>query len=383
VQTWHRRIRTRGDSPKSVSSSLIDRWLGKERAEHLSGIGKGWYGPPIPLLDVPGNVRLCGDGDFVGQFDRGFFYSAADAMHDWFKRISKPRYGTAYAGFASVGDVLSRDSGGFGQILNGTVSKTGPTGVVAAASSLWRLGAMPAAGSIGAAPPGGTANAKGDTGSMAFNNPASGTLRLTGADFSASVINNAVMLYDRLFSVAPNMNSTSTQSVTGVPTRFQSTDATNQDYAGGNFLFFVTGGTALAATAHNWTVCQYRDDANNDAQTLPSIAGVSGCIVDRFDMPVNTWFAPLAAGDTGLMDLAQLQLSAAVATGVAEAVIGHAVGVMAFPVINSLLPFDWITNRKLAPYIPANACLAMFELPKPATTATVYNGLIYATSTES
>jgi hypothetical protein len=97
-------------------------------------------------------------------------------------------------------------------------------------------------------------------------------------------------------------------------------------------------------------------------------------------MPVNTWFAPLASGDVGIMDLAQMQCSAIVATGALNFVIGHPIGVMAFPVINSLLPFDWLTNRSQAPRIFDNACLALLELPAPATTATTYNGIIYATS---
>lgn len=212
---------------------------------------------------------------------------------------------------------------------------------------------------------------------MAFNNPSSGTLHLVGADMSASVINNSVMLYDRIFDVAKTMNSTATESVAGVPTRYQSSTATAADYAGGNFLFIEVGGTALAATAHNWTTCLYRNQAGTDTQTLPSVTGVSGAIVDRFDMPLNTWFCPLATGDSGIMDLAQMQCSAAVATGAINFVIGHPIGIMGFPVINAPLPFDWLTNRDQAPRIFDDACLALLEFPKPATTATTYNGQIY------
>ena len=61
----------------------------------------------------------------------------------------------------------------------------------------------------------------------------------------------------------------------------------------------------------------------------------------------------------------------------------HPVGVMSFPVVNIVAPFDWLTNRKQAPYIPNSACLALFELPKPSTTATNYSGMLYATSTSS
>lgn len=374
---------------KAIPSARIERWLGKEQAERISGHMKDWYGPPINLRDVPGSVWVGRDGDFCGHFDRGFFESAEDALErvirrelDVWKRAIHPDVLRNYAGagFASISDALARASAGNRQVLNGNVAKSGATGVANAASTLWRLGAMPAAGAAGSAAPGGRACSKSTTGAMAYTNPASGTLHLTGADFSASVINNAVMLYDRIFDVAKTMNSTATESVTGVPTRYQSSVTTDANYAGGNFLFVETGGTALAATAHNWTVCQYRNQAGTDAQTLPSVTGVSGCIVDRLDMPTNTWFCPLAAGDVGVMDLAQMQCSAAVATGAINFVIGHPIGIMAFPVINSLLPFDWLTNRDQAPRIFDDACLALLELPKPATTATTYTGLIYATS---
>jgi len=56
---------------------------------------------------------------------------------------------------------------------------------------------------------------------------------------------------------------------------------------------------------------------------------------------------------------------------------------MSFPVINSILPFDWLTNRQLAPRIFNDACLAFYEISKPATTATGYHGMIYAVSTSS
>lgn len=369
---------------RPVHSARIERWLGAERAERLSGHMKGWYGPPINLSDVPGSVYIGRDGDYCGTFERGFVYSAADALRDWFKRLwveaGKPAY--INAGFASIGDALARASSGNSQTLNGTISKTGPTGVVASASSLWRVGAMPAAGGAGSAAPGGRAPGKSTTGAMAFNNPASGTLHLVGADFSASVINNAIMVYDRIFDVAKTINSSATESVTGVPTRYQSSTPGDADYAGGNFLFMEVGATQLANTAHNWTTCLYRDEAGNDAQTLPSVTGNPGgvaTIVDRFDMPVNTWFAPLATGDVGIKDLHQMQCSALVATGALNFVIGHPIGIMSFPVINSLLPFDWLTNRNQAPRIFADAALAMFELPKPTTTACTYNGIIYVT----
>ena len=170
-------------------------------------------------------------------------------------------------------------------------------------------------------------------------------------------------------------------AVTGVPTRYQSITPGAADYAGGNFLFIEVGATAMAATAHNWTTCTYVDELGN-AATLPSIAGVSGAIADRFDMPTFNWFCPLAAGDGGIKNLTQMQCSALVATGSANFVIGHAIGLMAFlniPV-GVPLPFDWLTNRDQAPRIFDAACLAFMEPLKPATTATTYTGRFQMTS---
>ena len=386
---------------RSVHSGRLERWLGADRIARLSdnmlnggGEGKPWYGPPINLADCPGSVWICRDGDFVGDFDRGFFHSAADSLahhlRQLWKAAGKPIYFNEHraapsfgVGFTSISDALSRASSGNSQILNGGFSKTGATGVLASSFSMWRLGGMPAAGTAPAAAPGGLANSSSTTGAMVYNNPASGTLHLTGADFSASVINNSLMLHDRIFQVTKTINSTATEAVTGVPTRYQSTTTTAADYIGGNFLFIEVGGTQLANTAHNWTTCTYTDDAGNATQTLPSLAGNPGAvatIVDRFDMPTNTWFAPLATGDVGIKVLSQMQCSALVATGVANFVIAHPIGIMSFPIINTLLPYDWLTNRTQAPRIFDNACLSLFELPKPATTATAYNGMIYVTS---
>jgi hypothetical protein len=214
---------------------------------------------------------------------------------------------------------------------------------------------------------------------LVFYNPASGTNHLVGADVGASVVGNSLMLYDRLFSVAKTMASTATEAVTGVPTRYQSTTNTDADYIGDNFGFIEIGGTALAATAHNWTTCLYTDQ-DNASSTLPSVTGLSGGIVDRLDQPTSTWFAPLASGDIGIKAWTQMQCSASVATGAINFCIGHPIGILSFPVINSILPFDWLTNRDQAPRIFDSACLAFLEILKPGTTSTTYTGRIVTTS---
>jgi hypothetical protein len=393
---------------KTIPRARIERWLGKEKADRLSSHMIGptkvdrWYGPPINVRDLPGSVWIDGNGEYVGDFQRGEYFSADDAFELALRKVrgfrsvwdralgqdALPLY--AGAGFASLSDALSRASQGYRTYLhNGPIAKNGPTGVVSSGNSLWRVGPQPAVGTVGSAAPGGLACVSTTTGAMTFTNPSSGTLHLTGADFSASVISNAVMLYDRLFQVAKTIASTANESVTGVPTRYQSSTTTAADYAGGSFLQMQVTATSYANTAHNWGVagssneCLYRNQAGTDNSILPVLAGNPGAtatIADRFDMPINTWFAPLASGDTGVMDLAQMRCSASVATGSLDFVIGHPIGIMAFPIIGIPLPFDWLTNRELAPRIFDNACLALFEFPKPTTTATTYNGILYATN---
>lgn len=378
LRAWQRRVRAGvpGRAPTTpINTDRVERWLGADKMRHLQECMRGWYGSPICVRDLPGSVWITKDGDFVGRFGRGSFGSVYDALADYLKinwrELSRPQYGIANVGFASISDALLRASSGFAQ--RRPFAKTGSTGVAAVTSSLWRVGTQPTGGAAGAAAPGGTAHTSANTGALTFANPSSGTLHLVGADASANVINNTLLLYDRLFSVAKTMNSTTTEAVTGVPARYQSTTTTAADYIGDNFGFIEVGGTALAATAHNWTVCTYTDQANA-ASTLPSVTGNSGAIVDRFDQPASQWFVPLESGDVGIKAWTQMQCSAAVATGVINFCIGHPIGFMSFPVINSLLPFDWLTNRDQAPRVFDNACLALLEPLKPATTATTYTG---------
>jgi hypothetical protein len=189
----------------------------------------------------------------------------------------------------------------------------------------------------------------------------------------SSVVGNTLLLYDRLFQVDKTMNSTATEAVTGVPTRYQSGTATAADYIGGNFLFVEVGGTALAATAHNWTVCTYTDQASA-ASTLPSLTGNSAAIVRRLDHPTSQWFAPLESGDVGVKALTQMQCSAAVATGVINFVIGHPIAWMPCPVVNLVCVADGINTSFNLVRIFDDAALTFLEVTKPATTATNYTG---------
>lgn len=366
----------------STHSGQLERWLGKEACENLSVAMKDWYGPPIAVSGVPGKVYVHKGGDFRGGIRSGMFASALDRMDEicvaarqrW-RRATRSKQ--LNAGFASLSDLIAEATAG--KRVNFTFQKTGSTGVVAVTNSLFRLGAMPVAGSAPANAPGGTVPVDSDAAYPSFTNPTGGdTLHFVRAESVATVAGNTLLLYDHIFGVNKTMNSTTTEAVTGVPTRYQSTTGGAADSAEGNFLFIQVGGTALAATAHNWTVCQYTDQGGTTAVNLPSVTGNSSAIVDRLDHPTGQWFAPLASGDTGIKALTQMQCSAAVATGVVWFMMGHPIAFCPCPVANIVCVTDGINTAFNLERIFDDAALNLLEITKPATTATTYSLNVFA-----
>jgi hypothetical protein len=368
----------------STHSQRLEHWLGKDEIDNLVESMKDWYGPPIAVANVPGNVYVTKGGDFRGHIEAGRGATLLDVAYDKARRLErnwKRRHAHWLAqqqkglqlntGFASLSDLLAEASAGK-RYMN-VMQKVGTTGVVGATNSLWRVGNQPSAGAAASAAPGGRTPTDVTTGAFPFTNPSGGdTQYFVNANIIANVAGNQLLLYDRIFDVLKTMNSTATEAVTGVPTRYQSTTVSAEDWIGGNFLF-VECGTALAATAHNWTTCTYTDQGNN-ASTLPSLTGNSGNIINRIDHPVNQWFAPLEAGDSGIKALTQMQCSAAVATGAIDFVIGHPIGWIACPLANILVPTDAIAGSFQLQRIFDDACLAFLEVIKSATGATTYAG---------
>jgi hypothetical protein len=377
-----RTIRDRGRSRRgSVHSGQLERWLGTEAVEHVSRTMKGWYGPPIALAGVPGAVYADGDGDFVGELRAGFEASARDRAFEVLVRMKRRmrrlshalgRSTTFSAGFAGYDDLINEATAN-GKRYEFPYLKSGPTGVTGATSTLWFLGSQPAAGAAAAAAPGGTVPTSATTGAFPYTNPTSGdTMHYVRGENIVSVLTQSLMLYDRIFSVTKTMASTATEAVTGVPTRYQSSTGTADDFIGGNFLF-IECRTALPATAHNWTVCLYNDQ-DSASSTLPSVTGNASNIINRLDMPANTWFCPLAAGDSGVKALTQMQASASIASGALDFTIGHPIAIVPCPVANLACVNDGLLTAFNLERIFDNACLAFLELCKSAATATTHTG---------
>lgn len=366
---------------RHTHSDRLERWLGADKVAQLSAAmcnrEAKWYGKPIAVHGVPGLVYATKDGDFIGAIDAGYEVSAIDRADDIIRRHHRmqrarmARVRRQSGAIGSLDQALAAYFGGGNRTFS--FNKAGTTGVVGATNTLWFVGSQPAAGSAAAAAPGGTVPTDATTGSWAFDNPSSGTQHFVFGNPIASVAANTLLLYDRLFSVTKTMNSSTTEAVTGVPTRYQSTTAGAADSAENNFLM-IECRTALAATAHNWTVCTYTDQSNNTGATLPSVTGNSSNIVNRLDQPVGTWFCPLASGDTGIRNLTQMQCSAAVATGAIDFTIGHPIAFMPCGIANFVCEKDGLTTSISLERIFDDACLAFLEICKSATTATTYTG---------
>ena len=367
---------------RHTHSDRLERWLGADKVAQLSAAmcnrDAKWYGKPIAVHGVPGLVYATKDGDFIGAIDAGYEVSAIDRAEDIIRRHHRmqrarmARVRRQSGAIGSLDQALAAYFGGGNRTFS--FNKAGTTGVVGATNTLWFVGSQPAAGSAAAAAPGGTVPTDATTGSWGFDNPSSGTQHFVFGNPVASVAPNTLLLYDRLFSVTKTMNSTTTEAVSGTPTRYQSATTSAADYAGNNFLM-IECRTALAATAHNWTVCTYTDQDGNTGATLPSVTGNSGNIINRLDQPAGTWFCPLASGDTGIKNLTQMQCSAAVATGAIDFTIGHPIAFMPCGIANFVCEKDGLTTSISLERIFDDACLALLEILKSSTTATTYNGL--------
>lgn len=367
---------------RHTHSDRLERWLGADKVAQLSAAmcnrDAKWYGKPIAVHGVPGLVYATKDGDFIGAIDAGYEVSAIDRAEDIIRRhhrMQRARMARVRRQSGAIGSLDQALAAYFGG-GNRTFSflKSGTTGVVNSTNTLWFVGSQPAAGAAAAAAPGGTVPTDATTGSWAFDNPTGGaTQHFVFGNPIASVAANTLLLYDRLFSVTKTMNSTATEAVTGVPTRYQSTTPGAADYARNNFLM-IECRTALPATAHNWTTCTYTDQDGNAAATLPSVTGNSSNIINRLDQPAGTWFAPLASGDTGIQQLDQMQCSAAVASGAIDFTIGHPIAFMPCGIANFVCEKDGLTTSISLERIFDDACLAFLEICKPTTTATTYTG---------
>jgi hypothetical protein len=193
------------------------------------------------------------------------------------------------------------------------------------------------------------------------------TMYFLGATMVPTVGNNLLLLYDRYFQGNHNL-ATTPQTISGTPTRYQSTAAHN------TFLsLHVT--TALGAGTPTYTVT-YVDQNGNTAEAAAAQTIAASAIARRFPFAAtvgNGWFIPLNSGDRGARALTNIALSAA-STGNADIILGKPIAWIPQPIANMPIKMDGTLSPLDLASIADNACLAFLEINKGATTATSYSG---------
>lgn len=355
----------------STHSDKLERWFGADQVEDISRNMVGWYGPPIRVANAPGDIYATGDGDFIGNIKSG-----SSCLIDYlaFKAKRMQSYWRKYkylgVGFATLQDVIDAVKyKGKSRTLN-FQKAFGATSVAGAAASSWWSGNVPAAGATAAAAPGGTVPTTATTGAFWVDDIGSTDYYVGEIQIQSTVASTSLLLYDRIFAVNKTMSSSATEAVTGVPTRYNSGESIK-----GNFVFPETGAT-LSNTAHNWTVCQYTDQDGNTTQNFVSVAGIAQGQLGRLDLPLNTWYIPLAAGDTGVAALTQMQCDSASLTGTINFVMGHPVAWIPCHTAGYVTIWNSINSAFCFHEIQNNPCLALINIMKPTTGAATCAGTI-------
>jgi len=356
----------------STHSSRLERWLGKEGVENLSNSMRGYYGPPIPVANVPGRVFACGDGDFCGPIQGGYVSSlyeyACHKIQNAWKRHVKRQQSTLHAGFASLSDLISEATSG-GKRQDFVVAKAGGTGVATLANNLMMEGVLPPTMTTLTAN-NGESPTNTTQGAIKYTNPTGGdTLHFVSATFMSSVGNNCLMMYDLYYRFLHNIAAT--QAVSDVPSRYQSTEA-----AGTFMTTFVAGVLSAGTLTHQIT---YMDQDGNTAEAATANAFRASAIARSFPHAVtvgNGWFIPLNTGDVGVRKITNLTMSNTTMTGTVHVCLCKPYVWIPQPIASQALVIDGINAAFNLVKITDSSCIQFFELCKGATTATNYNGIV-------
>lgn len=227
--------------------------------------------------------------------------------------------------------------------------------------SLWAIDGAPGQG---AAP---TTWANPDnttTGGLKQTDPGGGRQKWLTQFFATGLVAGTLILYDRLGHNG-NLSGTTTtaQTFTGSLTRY--TDGI------GNMMFYEIYGnttTILGTTGTTMTV-QYTNQAGTTAKVSPAVTiGGTG-----FREGNQARFIPLAAGDTGVQAVENVDLVASTGTAGAFGItVAHP---LATAVVDSAGVGGWrdfVTGMPGIPEIKTDACLAFLWLPFAVTAPDVY-----------
>jgi hypothetical protein len=370
---------------RSIHSGQLERWLGREKIEFLSNMmrhGGGpnvrWYGNPLPILDVPRDVSITGDGDFVGAFDRGQFASAMDHLAEHTRRlwrragrpiyVPEPVLNLGFSDFRDHGDKSNGFS--YSQALPYYKSSPAVTTGLADLATLVTAPNVPVQESTPGIHTAATVRNKSQAGSFNQADARSGnTLHLLGADGVSGAATSALMVIDKLLEFDLGTGGLTSWPVTGTPTRYQSATPGDPDSAVGNFMFPVSV-AVYAATTHSWSAT-YVDQNGNGSNSSPAVAGLNSNSASGIDLQ-NIWFMPLASGDSGVKSITTFACNVGVTTST-YVNLAHPLGVISFSAATKVLPNEWYRSKDLAPRVFDNAFLSLLSIGTTAAYLTYGN----------
>lgn len=360
---------------RHTHSQRLERWIGTEQVEKISVAMRDWYGPPVPVMNVPGRVYAARGGDFVGPIAGGFYSDLRDFSQQRMDRVwrefSRKQKGTLHAGFSSLSDLISEaTAGGKSQLLAFVIA--GAAGVAARSNSTWGVGSWPPIGAAGGTTGTGAVCNSATTGALTQKNVSPDQLHVTTITLQASVAGQILLLYDRLWHMTHTMTvDPRSCDAANVPTRYQTAALSPGNF----FTGHVT--TVLPAATPTITLDYVDQDGNN--VTGPALSTIaSAAAVNTVPFTAPNWFYPLATTDQGLRSLQNganaINLSAAMASGVVTWAIGHPLAFCPVGAANTPIIVDGINSAFNLQRVYDDACLTFLELCKSATTATNWWG---------
>ena len=355
----------------STPSHQIETWLGNEVAEEISNAMRGYHADiAIPVANIPDSrVYVTRDGDFVGSMKGGHYNSLWNLMQD--RAARSVRKTLLNTGFASLSDLISELTTG-GKRQDFMMNKVSGTAIALVAQDLWNKGNVPSAGGVATAAAAGHSPTNATTGAIKFTTPGgSDTLHFLGGVITSDVAARTLLMYDRFYAVNHTM-TVDPQAVSGTPTRYQDTTAA------GNFItVFVT--TVFPAATPTYTIT-YVDDAGNTAEAAAAQTIVSASAVSRFPFAATVgagWYIPLNSGDQGVRSITDLNLSAAMASGAADVVLGKPVAFLPTSVGAGIpIVVDGVNSPLFMHPVNGSACLAFFDIMRSSTATTTYQAYL-------
>jgi hypothetical protein len=276
------------------------------------------------------------------------------------------------AAITDLSDLINRQSGGNSGTPENIFFHKVPrvAGVAATAPisgrgcSLWEYDGMPAKGDV---PTVGAIPTKSTQGAIPFTAAGGGRDKhLIGASITP-LVSGVFLLYDRLFHEGGlSGTSTAAQTIQGSP----ATPALTRNTGGaGNIAFYEI--YSIIGTTSTTLTMTYTNQAGTGSKTSTINIGATG-----FREVTRMQRIPLAAGDSGIQSIQQVQLSATTGTaGNFGITIAQPLAWIPVGVAGTMGWRDYTTGLPGIPVINPDACLALMFIPSSATAPELFGSL--------